>query len=61
MQTFAMTWNLFYRLFKRVGASREAVEDIFSYAIKERIERFGKEIDVSPLYGKEPAYKKGAV
>ncbi len=52
-QTFAMTWNLFYSLFNRVKAERKDVEDIFFYAKKERIEKFGREIDVSSL-GKEP-------
>ena len=46
-QSFAMSWNLFIRLYKKVkecyGYSTP-VTDLFEYARKERIGRFGSDI-----------------
>ena len=50
-QSFGMTWNLFIRLYKKMKeyGIKYSVMDLFEYAQKEHIERFGSEI-VSTSY-----------
>ena len=46
-QSFALTWNLFIKCYTKVkeyGVRKADVLDLFEYAQRERIEKYGSEI-----------------